>query len=258
MLTVNPEAFRADGSWIEAIDWSGAGVKVTNWGDEDYGAVWSRRVWLSSGVEVEISFAPVAWASIAPLDAGTRRVISDGCRILHDPAGSLKRLYEAVQSPLNPCTADAPVAVLQPVPVFDARGAICREVVESLPEWFGIPAAIDAYVSAADGLPMLACFEPVKTHTPAAAEVYVMGVKRAWHRRGVGRALIEAAAHLAHCRGARFLTVKTLSPSNPDPNYATTRLFYEAMGFVPIEEFPTLWNAENPCLLMLRPLVSST
>jgi hypothetical protein len=32
---VNPEAFRADGSWIEAIDWSGAGVKVTNWGDED-------------------------------------------------------------------------------------------------------------------------------------------------------------------------------------------------------------------------------
>ena len=114
---------------------------------------------------------------------------------------------------------------------------------------------------------MRACFEPagdvvgfvsVKTHTPAAAEVYVMGIKRAWHRRGIGRALIEAAAQLARCRGAGFLTVKTLSPSNPDPNYAATRLFYEAMGFVPIEEFPTLWNGENPCLLMLRPLVSST
>src|ERR1700737_3160444 len=122
----------------------GRRLMVTNWGDEDYGAVWSRRVWLSSGVEVEISFAPVAWASIAPLDAGTRWVISDGCRILHDPAGSLERLYEAVQSPLNPRTADAPVAVLQPVPVFDARGAISREVLESLPEWFGVPASIDA------------------------------------------------------------------------------------------------------------------
>jgi ribosomal protein S18 acetylase RimI-like enzyme len=267
VLADNPEAFRTDGSWIEAIDWPSAGVKVANWGDEDYGELWSRRVWLSSGAEVEISFAPVAWASIAPLDAGTRRVISDGCRILHDPAGSLGRLYEAVQSPLNPRRADAPVAVLQPVPVFDARGAICREVLESLPEWFGIPASIDAYVSAADGLPMLAYFEPagdvvgfvsVKTHTPAAAEVYVMGVKRAWHRRGIGRALIEAAARLAHCRGAQFLTVKTLSPSNPDPNYAATRLFYEALGFLPIEEFPTLWNADNPCQLMLRPLVSST
>jgi ribosomal protein S18 acetylase RimI-like enzyme len=185
----------------------------------------------------------------------------------HIDAGSLGRLYEAVQSTLNPRTADAPVAVLQPVPVFDARGAICQEVLESLPEWFGIPASIDAYVSAADGLPMLACFEPagdvvgfisVKTHTPTAAEVYVMGVKRAWHRRGIGRALIGAAAQFAHCRGARFLTVKTLSPSNPDPNYAATRLFYEALGFLPIEEFLTLWNADNPCLLMLRPLMSGT
>ena len=265
VLAVDPEALRADSSWIEAIDWSGAGVKVANWRDEDYGAVWSRRLWLSSGTEVEISVATVAWASIAPLDAGTRRIISDGCRMLHDPAGFLGRLYEAVESTPNPRTADAPVAVLQPVPVFDARGAICREMLEALPEWFGIPASVDAYVAAADRLPMFACFEPagdvvgfvsVKTHTPAAAEVYVLGVKRAWHRRGIGRALIQAAAQFAHCRGAWFLTVKTLSPSNPDPNYAATRRFYEAMGFVPIEEFPMLWNSDNPCLLMLRPLVS--
>ena len=55
-IPVNPEAFRADGSWIEA-------VKVMNGGAEHYEAVRSRRVWLSSGAEVEISFAPVAWAS---------------------------------------------------------------------------------------------------------------------------------------------------------------------------------------------------
>jgi hypothetical protein len=137
VLAVNPEAFRADGSWIEAIDRSGAGVEVANWADEDYAAVWSRRVWLSSGAEVEISFASVAWASIAPLDAGTCRIIADGCRILHDPAGSLGRLYEAVQSPPNPRTANAPVAVRQPVAVFDARGAICRAMLESLPDLRG-------------------------------------------------------------------------------------------------------------------------
>ena len=79
-----------------------------------------------------VSFALVAWASIATLDAGTRRVITDGCRILHDPAGFLERLYEAGQSPLDPCTADAPVAVVQPLPVFDTRGAVCRDVLESL------------------------------------------------------------------------------------------------------------------------------
>ena len=35
---------------------------------------------------------------------------------------------------------------------------------------------------------------------------------------------------------------------------AATRAFYQAVGFLPIGEFPDLRGAENPCLLMLRPL----
>ena len=151
---------------------------------------------------------------------------------------------------------------LRAIPVYHGRTAICREVLESLPEWFGIPASVESYVVAADELPMLACFAAdevlgfvsVKTHTAFAAEVYVMGVKLAWHRRGIGRALIDAAAELAISQGVRFLTVKTLSPSNDDPNYARTRLFYEAVRFMPIEEFPILWGPENPCIFMIRPL----
>lgn len=37
---------------------------------------------------------------------------------------------------------------------------------------------------------------------------------------------------------ARYLTLKTLSASQPNEFYARTRKFYEAWGFVPIEEFP--------------------
>jgi ribosomal protein S18 acetylase RimI-like enzyme len=150
---------------------------------------------------------------------------------------------------------------MRPVSVTERRGAICRDVLGALPEWFGIPASVENYIMAADELPMLAWFDPagevmgfvsIKTHTPIAAEVYVMGVKRPWHRRGIGRALIEAVVELAISQGIRFLTVKTLAPSDGDPNYARTRLFYEAVGFLPIEEFPTLWGPENPCLFMLR------
>jgi ribosomal protein S18 acetylase RimI-like enzyme len=152
----------------------------------------------------------------------------------------------------------------QPVAVLDRRGKICREVLETVPEWFGIPAATARYVSAAEELPMLACFDPagavagfvsVKAQTTVAAEIHVLAVKRAWHRRGIGRALIEGAGKLAAAQGAQFLTVKTLLPSKVDLNYAATRQFYEVMGFLPIEEFPTLWGADNPCLLMLRPLL---
>lgn len=150
-----------------------------------------------------------------------------------------------------------------PILVTEKRDSICREVLESLPEWFGIPSAVDNYVASADELPMFAYFndacEPigfasVKIQTAFAAEVHVIGVKRAWHRRGIGRALVEAVVGFAISQSLRFLTVKTLSPSHSDANYARTRLFYEAVGFVPVEELPTLWGLEIPCLLMLRSL----
>jgi uncharacterized protein len=97
LLVADPETFRSDASWVGSINWSAAGVRAAQeWRDEDYGNVWSRRVWLDRGVELEISFAPLSWACIAPLDAGTRRVIADGCRILDDPDGSLDRLCRAV------------------------------------------------------------------------------------------------------------------------------------------------------------------
>lgn len=146
------------------------------------------------------------------------------------------------------------------------RQTICRHVLADLPEWFGIPASVEAYVSAADGLPMLVCragdglaigFASTKRHTPFATEIAVMGVERTWHRRGIGRALVEAAAQSAEREGASFLTVKTIGPSKPDPSYAATRRFYEALGFLPIEEFTTVWDG-NPCLLMLRPLADKS
>jgi hypothetical protein len=96
LLAVNPEHFRTDPSWIRAIDWASVGADHLEWRDEDYGNVWSRRIWLGSRLELEVTFAPLSWASTEPLDAGTLRVISDGCQILYDPGGILERLCKAV------------------------------------------------------------------------------------------------------------------------------------------------------------------
>jgi uncharacterized protein len=92
VLAGAPAVLRANHSWVETINWSSAGVEVAKWADEEYGAVWSRRVQLGSGPEVEITIAPLSWAGIAPIDEGTRRVISKGCRVLHDPDTLLTRL----------------------------------------------------------------------------------------------------------------------------------------------------------------------
>jgi uncharacterized protein len=91
VLAEDPQSFR-DPAWLAAIDWSTANVRPAKWADEEYGAVWSRRVWFIPEGEVEISFAPLSWADTSPVDPGTARVIDDGCRILFDPDGLLERL----------------------------------------------------------------------------------------------------------------------------------------------------------------------
>jgi len=143
------------------------------------------------------------------------------------------------------------------------KSAICRDILHALPEWFALPEAIENYALAVDVLPMfgvaaegaIAGFLALKVHTPSAAEAYVLGVKKPWHRQGAGRSLFSAAESWCRERGIRFLTVKTLDASHPDPFYARTRTFYDAIGFLPLEVLPTFWSASNPCLLMAKVLV---
>ena len=50
------------------------------------------------------------------------------------------------------------------------------------------------------------------------------------------------------------MSVKTLGPSHPDAGYRDTRRFYRACGFLAVEELHELWDEDNPCLLMVKPL----
>jgi GNAT superfamily N-acetyltransferase len=151
---------------------------------------------------------------------------------------------------------------MEAIAVESGKADICRLVLDDLPNWFGIPEANAAYVAASESLPMFACrhgketigFVSLKPHTPFAVEMYVLGVKRRFHRQGAGRVLVAAALQFARREGMRFLSAKTLAASHPDPHYAATRLFYEAVGFMPLEVFPALWDSANPCLLMVRPV----
>lgn len=61
----------------------------------EWGPLREVRLRRPSGLVVEIGVAPVSWADTDPVDAGTRRVICDGHRVVHDPAGVLARLSSA-------------------------------------------------------------------------------------------------------------------------------------------------------------------
>jgi ribosomal protein S18 acetylase RimI-like enzyme len=71
----------------------------------------------------------------------------------------------------------------------------------------------------------------LKRHSPASAEIYWLGVDPDRHRRGIGRALIEAAERQLRDEKTRFLFVMTLHSAVDYEPYQRTRAFYVRMGF---------------------------
>jgi hypothetical protein len=145
--------------------------------------------------------------------------------------------------------------------IVENKSPLCREILASLPRWFGIPEAVDAYVRGVADLPMLAAFAngipigflALKDHIPSRPRPLCCACGRNGTARASG-ASCSATRRLYFARGVRFLTVKTVAAPDDDPVYGATRRFYEAIGFMPIEVFPTLWHERNPCLFMLKSL----
>ena len=138
---------------------------------------------------------------------------------------------------------------------------ITRRILEALPDWFGIPEAREGYIEKSAEQPFFAAFD---SETPVGflylvqtgrdtAELYVMGVLKEYHRRGVGRALFAAAKRRAKELGYSFLQVKTVQMGKY-PEYDATNRFYLALGFREFEVFPTLWDEWNPCQIYVMAL----
>ncbi len=146
------------------------------------------------------------------------------------------------------------------------QAAVCEPILRALPDWFGIESAIVEYLEHLDAMPTflahaggeLVGFLAIKHHFDHAAEMYVLGVLADHHRAGIGRALVAAAESWLRERGIEYLQVKTLSSSRGCEHYERTRRFYLAVGFRPLEEFPTLWDPANPCLQMVKRLEPPT
>lgn len=138
----------------------------------------------------------------------------------------------------------------------------CGDLLRTLSDWFGIESSIIAYETSLASDPFwvaesddgFAGFIACKSHFDASAEITVMAVKPDLQRRHIGSDLVHHVENALSNDGIQFLQVKTLSPSRPDPYYSKTRLFYEALGFVPLEEFPTIWSPGNPALLYIKHL----
>ena len=136
-----------------------------------------------------------------------------------------------------------------------------ERLLNALPDWFGIEESNRGYVESARTLPTVLACDGDRVlgallwhqHFTESAEVHLMVVDPAYHRVGIGSALLRRAEDELRADGVRYLQVKTLGPSLPDEHYERTRRFYAARGFVPLEELLDVWP-ENPMLLLVKAL----
>ena len=193
-------------------------------------------------------------------DAGITSIADLDGRVV--AADAYQRLWIDRCSESHDRLVASPIADLEIGLIDDSaeKGAICDEILRSLPEWFGIEEAIVDYIAESRNLPFaflrlygkVIGFCALKIHYSVNCDLYVLGIFREFHRRGVGRRMIEYIETYCRDRSIPYMTVKTLSEKSSDENYRKTRAFYEACGFVAFEEFPTLWGAANPCLYMMK------
>ena len=135
-----------------------------------------------------------------------------------------------------------------------------RRILDGLPEWFGLPESNDEYVEKASTLRNVVARDGDKVvgiclllpHNPQSVEIDLLAVPASRHRQGIGRRIVEHIERELVAEGVRLLHVKTFGPSGSSVEYERTRAFYEGIGFIPLEERADIWDADNPCLFLVK------
>lgn len=138
------------------------------------------------------------------------------------------------------------------------KSKIVAEVLLDLPEWFGLPESTQSYIEESEQLPLSVAkighhiigFITLKETSQYVCEIHSMGIKKAYHRRGIGKKLYLAFEDLAKGR-YEYIQVKTVDEGYYK-EYDQTIAFYKNVGFRKMEVFSMLWDEWNPCLILIK------
>lgn len=136
----------------------------------------------------------------------------------------------------------------------------CRDIIASLPDWFGLPESNAAFLADLKRYPSWVAIENEKVVgvitlrevLSKSYEITFLVVDPTYHRKGVGRNLVNFVEEVTRRAGGQWLHVKTLAMSHPDPHYALTREFYVSIGFTPLFESEVFWGKENPAVVLIK------
>ncbi|TSB48000.1 GNAT family N-acetyltransferase [Alkalicoccobacillus porphyridii] len=142
----------------------------------------------------------------------------------------------------------------------ELKAKYAKEVLYDLPEWFGHPDSTAEYIKdsrafdfwvALDGLEIVG-FVTLTNSSQDCANVHCLGVKKVYHRSGVGnRLMMELEEYAKNIYS--YIQVKTVDEGYY-AEYDITNHFYKKCGYKKLEVFPYLWDERNPCLVLIKKL----
>ena len=149
--------------------------------------------------------------------------------------------------------------IIKEIVDIDEKEKISREILNDLPEWFGMPESTEEYITDSQDKPFIACFMDneavgfvvLNSTSVDCADIFVMGIKKKYHRMGIGTKLNDAYEKLAKKLGYTYTQVKTVETGHYK-EYDITNNFYKSVGYKELEVFPTLWDEWNPCQIYIK------
>ena len=104
---------------------------------------------------------------------------------------------------------------------------ITRNILEALPDWFGVEESREEYIRDSIETPMVAAYEGdkavgficLKETGNATVEIHVMGVLKDYHRKGIGKELFKLACKKAKEIGAKKLYISAHSSKESQAAY---------------------------------------
>ncbi len=137
------------------------------------------------------------------------------------------------------------------------KQVVCRQILESLPESFGIVSAREEYIeniknqqvwyASSDNQGIIAIRETSKY----AIEIVLIAIKWEYQHSQLGSKLIQQVVDYSQAKGYKYIHVKTIAEGHYQV-YDIANKFYQKCGFEQLEVITDLWSANHPCQIYIK------
>ena len=142
------------------------------------------------------------------------------------------------------------------------KQTIAAKILLDLPEWFGIEESTKEYIENVAKYPFVAAFdesEPIgfyslREENKDVLDMYVLGVLKKYHKKGVGTLLQKYVDEYAKNHQYKYMMVLTLAEKVQNKEYLLTRNFYLKMNFTDFFQNDSIFDEFNPCQIMIKQL----